>query len=270
MATLADSTVGKSAPSGLTAVIDRWIYVFMAVLFLATVLAGFIPDSIAKVNAVQAGQRPPFPPVLHIHAVLMGAWIMLLVAQTSLMATGWRAYHRQLGLASMVLAPAMVVTGFILVPTMYFMVWGALQSGLPPAAEAGLTETLAFQTNIALFQIRAGVVFPLMVGLAVAARGKDAGLHKRLMILATVTPLPAAIDRLGWLPSSLPASPATIDLYLLLWIAPMFFWDLYRLGRIHRAYLIWLGANLPFAILAYSLWGSKWWFDTFQHIMGVA
>lgn len=269
MATLAEST-GKPVSSGFAEVVDRWIYVFMAALFFVTVLVGFIPDSIAKIGAVQAGQRPPFPTVLHVHAVLMGCWLSLLMAQTALMATGRTAYHRQLGLASMVLAPAMVVTGILLVPTMYLTVWGALQAGLPPQAEAALKETFAFQTNIALFQIRAAFVFSLMVGLGVAARGKDAGLHKRLMILATATPLPAAFDRIGWLPSSLPASPTTIDLYLLLWISPMFLWDLYRLRRIHPAYLIWIGANLPFAIAAHALWGSKWWFETFQRIMGVA
>ncbi len=270
MATLAESAVQKSPPASLAEVIDRWIYVFMASFFLVTVLVGFIPDSIDKIGAVRAGERPPFPNVLHVHAVLMGSWLSLLVAQTTLMATGRTAYHRQLGIASVVLAPAMVVTGLLLVPTMYFMVWGALQAGLPPAAQAALRETLAFQTNIALFQIRTGVVFSLMVALGVAARNRDAGLHKRLMILATVSPIPAAIDRIAWLPSSLPASPMSIDIYLLLWIAPMFLWDLYRLRRVHRAYLIWVGASLPFVVLAHALWGSKWWFETLQHIMGVA
>src|SRR5438094_5053250 len=68
--------------------IDRWIYVFTAASFIAIVLAGFIPDSIGKVAAVQAGERPPFPLVLHFHAVLMGSFLLLLLAQTTLAATG--------------------------------------------------------------------------------------------------------------------------------------------------------------------------------------
>lgn len=33
----------------------------MAAVFLVIVLPGFIPDSIQNIQAVEAGQRPPFP-----------------------------------------------------------------------------------------------------------------------------------------------------------------------------------------------------------------
>src|SRR5690349_13421565 len=78
-------------------VIDRWIYVFMAAFFVAIVFAGFIPDSVVKVAAVEAGKRPPFPLILHVHAVLMGSFLLLLLAQTILVATGRRKGHMQLG-----------------------------------------------------------------------------------------------------------------------------------------------------------------------------
>jgi hypothetical protein len=52
---------------------DRWIYVFMAGLFVLTALAGFVPDSIHLLTEVRAGQRPPLPAVVHIHAALTGA-----------------------------------------------------------------------------------------------------------------------------------------------------------------------------------------------------
>jgi hypothetical protein len=74
------------ARQGLAALIDRWIFVFMAGLFVVVTLAGFVPSSIVKIAAVEAGQRPPFPLILHIHAVLMGSWLILLLGQTSLMA----------------------------------------------------------------------------------------------------------------------------------------------------------------------------------------
>ena len=41
--------------------IDRWIFVFTAVWFIAIVLIGFVPDLVMKVAAVRAAQRPPFP-----------------------------------------------------------------------------------------------------------------------------------------------------------------------------------------------------------------
>ena len=67
--------------------IDRWIFVGMALWFIAIVLAGFIPDSIMKVGLVESGQRAPFPIVLHMHAVLMGSFLLLLLTQSWLMAT---------------------------------------------------------------------------------------------------------------------------------------------------------------------------------------
>src|SRR6476659_8549317 len=99
--------------------IDRWIFVFMAAWFIVITLAGFIPDSIMKVGMVQAGARPPFPLVLHMHAVLMGSFLSLLLAQTWLMATGRRELHMRLGIAGMVLAVLLVAVGCVLAPTMY-------------------------------------------------------------------------------------------------------------------------------------------------------
>jgi len=40
--------------------LDRWIYVVTAVFFIAIVLAGFIPSSLAKIAAVQAGLKSAF------------------------------------------------------------------------------------------------------------------------------------------------------------------------------------------------------------------
>ena len=92
-------------PAGsTTAFIDRWIYVFMAALLIACVLIGFIPDSIEKIAAVERAERPALPFAMHVHAVLMGCWMLLLLAQTTLMATGRKGLHMQLGVAAMVLA----------------------------------------------------------------------------------------------------------------------------------------------------------------------
>jgi len=149
MATVAGTFTGRSErPDVLSGTprahaIDRWIFVFMAAWFIAIVLTGFIPDSLEKVAAVQAGERPPFPLVLHVHAVLMGSFLSLLLAQTTLAATGRIDLHRRLGLAG--------------------------------------------------------------------------------MILATAMPLPAGIDRIAWLPSTMPWNPMSADLYTLLAVSPMFF-----------------------------------------------
>ena len=259
-------TAGENASTA--ALIDRWIYVIMAGLLILTALAGFVPDSLAKIGAINMGQRAPFPPVLHVHAALMGSWLILLFAQTWLMATGRSVSHRKLGMVSLVLMPAIVATGFILIPTMRQQLWHAAQSA-PPAIAAQLQEVLAFTANILMFQIRVGILFPLLIVIALLMRRTDPGTHKRLMILAAVLPLPAAIDRMSWLPSTLPGSPASVDLYMFLWAAPMFCWDLFRSGRVHRAYLLWFGANVPFIAFTNVAWGSAWWAAMVPKIVGV-
>ena len=156
----AESALAHDHLSGAsrTNVIDRWIYVFTAASFLAIVLAGFVPDSMEKVAAIHAGQRPPFPLVLHIHAVLMGSFLLLLLTQTVLVATGRRAGHMQLGVAGLVLTPLIVLTGFILAPTIYHSIWNAAQAAPPPVRQR-LQATLPILEDILLLQIQAGILF---------------------------------------------------------------------------------------------------------------
>ena len=273
MATLAEnlsvterrSDVLSGTPRAQT--IDRWIFVFMAAWFIAIVLAGFIPDSLMKIEAVQAGERPPFPLVLHMHAVLMGSFLLLL-AQAWLMATGKSAQHMQLGKLAMVLAPALVIVGFVLAPTMYHMLWDEAQSALPGKQEE-LQGVLSVRENILLLQLRVGILFSLFLAIGLRARGQNAGLHKRMMFLATAMALPAGIDRIPWLVHSLPVSPVSPDLYTLVAVAPMFLWDVLRNRSVHRAYVIWIAVNIPFAVAVHGLWDTPMWHQTARQIMGV-
>ena len=89
------------------------------------------------------------------------------------------------------------------------------------------------------------------------------------MILATAMALPAGIDRIPWLPHTMPASPLSPDLYTLLAVSPMFVWDVLRNKRVHPAYVVWLAINLPFAIAVHGLWNTDWWHGTARQIMGV-
>lgn len=244
--------------TGWVSTIDRWIYVFMAGLFFVTALAGFVPDSFVKLAAIEAGERAAFPPVLHVHAVLMGAWLTLLLAQTTLMATGRQSWHRQLGVTALVLAPGIVISGLVLVPVTYGMFYD-FASTAPPEAQEQAQKMLAGRPNIMLQQLKAGIVFPLCVFLALRARRRDAGFHKRMMILAALTPLSAAFARLPFLPSTMPQSPLSLDLFTLVWLAPMFAWDIYRQRRIHQAYIVWFALFGGCCAIAYVIWGNQWW-----------
>lgn len=261
-------TAPNSSAKLATSVIDRWIFVFMAVWFIVITLAGFIPDSIVKIAAVEAGQRPPFPLVLHAHALLMGSFLLLLLAQTVLVATGRQAMHERLGPIGAVLASALVVVGIMLVPTMYQSVWGALQAA-PPEAQAEIRQGLREFDNIMLLQIRIGFLFPVFIAIALLARRRDSGLHKRMMFLAVAMALPAAFDRMTWLPTSLPGGPLTTDLYPLVALGPMFIWDLVRTRTVHKAYLIWLAIAVPTSLVVHALWDTDWWHTMAPRLVGV-
>ena len=248
--------------------VDRWIYVFTAASFIVITLLGFIPDSLMKIEMVKAGQRAPFPLVLHFHAVLMGSFLLLLLAQTWLVATGRCALHKRVGIAAFIIAPLLVMVGFILVPTIYHSVWQGAQLA-PPEARPALRELTLRLDNIMLLQIRIGILFPLFLVLGLRARQRNSGLHKRMMILAPAMALPAAFDRITWLPNTFPASPWSPDLYVLAAVAPMFLWDVLRNRRVHVAYWIFLAINLPFAIFVHSAWDTPWWHLTAHRLMGV-
>ena len=248
--------------------VDRWIFVFMAVWFIAVTLTGFIPDSLMKIDMVKAGLRPPFPLILHAHALVMGSFLLVLLAQTWLMATGRREYHMQIGLVGYLLATLLVIVGFLLVPTMYGQVWDGAHHGLPQVREM-LKKQLPVVDNIALLQYRIGILFPLFLAIAFRARGRNAGMHKRMMFLGTAMAMPAAIDRITWIPHTMPASPLSVDLYTLAVVSPMFVWDVIRNRSVHPAYVIWLAVCLPFAVLINVLWDTPWWHEMAPRIMGV-
>lgn len=225
---------------------------FVAALFIVVTLTGFIPDSLEEVAAVKAGERPPFPIVLHFHAVLMGSFRC--------------ALRQVLGRVSVVLVPVLVPAGLILVPTTYRGLWFEAQS-VVPLARVELQALLLNVDNVMLMQLRIALLFLLFIFIGLRARRIDAGVHKRMMILATA--MPAAIDRILWLPTTFPANPLASDLYTLALVSPMFLWDVIRNRTVHRAYLIWLGVNLVAAALLYTLWGTGWWYATAPHLVGL-
>ena len=249
-------------------VIDRWIYVFTTASFVLVTLLGFVPDSLAKLAAVKAGQRPPFPIILHVHAVLMGSFLLLLLAQAILVATNRTDWHRRLGLAGMVLGPALVVVGFILVPTMYHWLWSLAQTA-PAPARPSIEQTIRFLETVMLGQLQTGVVFPVLLLIGLVARKGNPDLHKRMMMLAVTPALGAAFDRIAWLPTTMPASPLSTEFFPILLVSPMLLWDLMRKRRLHMAYQIWLALYLSMVLVNFTLWDTPLWHGVARSLMGV-
>lgn len=246
---------------------DRLIYVFMAVLFILTAVVGFAPTSSALIAAVASGERPAPPLYLHFHAVSMSAWLALLLMQTGLVATGRSALHRRLGMASVVVAPAVAISM-------------TLMTVLPALAVIRLTPTqvAAFGIDVdALWgfrvtQLRAIVLFALFAGWAFVVRRTDSETHKRLMIVATVVPLNAALSRMIGISHLLPGatlfqSHLVPDFYQVLLLTPALAYDVIRLGRVHRAYVIGVVLLVSTMIAAHLLSDAAWWLAIGRRLM---
>lgn len=123
-----------------------------------------------------------FTPLVQAHGVVMLGWIALFFVQVLLVVYRRIDWHRRLGMLGVVLAALVVVLG---IPT---SIVAARLGGdhLPPHVSAGpfLLDALS---DLAMFTVLAAFGLGLR---------RHAAAHKRLMLLANLPPLSAAIVRL--------------------------------------------------------------------------
>jgi hypothetical protein len=201
----------------------------------------------------------------------MASWLLLLLAQTSLMATGRGALHQTLGRISFVLAPLMLGMMLLLTFRLYYVLFtaGADALGPPPPLEDA-ARRVAFSLFV---QGRAAVLFAIFYAWAILARRASPETHKRMMMLATFAVIDAALGRMSWLPGYGGApdqSYTIIHLYQLLLLAPAVVYDLVRFGRVHKAYLIGIGLFLPFAVATHVLWNLPVWRRAVGAALGIS
>ena len=120
------------------------------------------------------------PPILHIHGILFSAWRLLLFWQAWLVASGRLAHHRAWGLAEISLATAIVIVGLV-------AAIGTLFEGV--AAGYGDRARAFLALPISTISMFAGFFTAAFFNI----RNPEA--HKRLILLATVSLLPAAMGR---------------------------------------------------------------------------
>lgn len=207
---------------------ERLFYVGISVLIAATVFAGFAPTYFLK----SYFGSPPLIPLLHLHGLVFSSWIVLLLTQTTLVAANRTDIHRRLGIAGGVIAATMVVVGTMTAITR------ASQGAAPP----GGPPPLVFLA-IPLFDM---LVFSSLVSAGFYFRRRP-DVHKRLMLLATISILTAAIARLPFevLKAGPPAFFGLTDLFIVACVL----YDLITRRRLHRA-TMWGG---PLIILSQPL-----------------
>src|SRR5690606_5237590 len=168
---------------------DRWIWVLMATLFVLTALAGFIPRSLHRLELIAAGEQSSFAPIVHVHAVATGSWLLLVLAQSLFVAIGLQRWHQTLGKVSLVVGPAVVIS--LIAITVH-----GFGSQMDDLTLGQLSDLLAF----ALFvQGKSILLFVLYFVCAPSMRLGNSHLDKRVVVLANGVLILAAFARMPWL-----------------------------------------------------------------------
>jgi len=194
---------------------ERIFFTGMAASFVIIVFAGFSRTFYLRPYF----QTEPLPALLVVHGLIFSSWLALFITQTTLVATRRTRTHMLLGIAGAVLAAAMVVIGTLT----------AIVRAKAVQAPPGFSSPLIFLT-IPLADM---LVFAILVSAAFYFR-RRLDIHKRLMLLATIGILPAAIARLPFAFIQQYGPAAFFGLADLL-IIPCLIYDLVTRGRPHRA-----------------------------------
>ena len=219
---------------------DRRLYILAAIVTPLIVLAGF-----ARTYYLKPFFNTPDLPgrIVHLHGIVMTAWVLLFITQVSLVATRRTRVHQRLGIAGGVLAALVVIVGILTA------LFAAARGATPgPPALAFLVVPLGDM-----------LVFSVLIGLALYFRRK-LQVHKRLMLLAAINLLTPAIARI---PLSFIANGGPLaffgltDLVLLAFVA----YDTVKHRRLHPVFLwgsIFIIAMQPLRLL---LAGTSVWMN---------
>ena len=228
---------------------ERMFYTGMAVMFVLTVFAGFARTYYLRTYF----GATPLMPLLHLHGLVFTSWLVLFLIQNILVAANRTPVHRRLGIVGAGIAVLMVLIGVLT----------AIIRAKQGMALAGDNSPLAFL----VIPFGDMLLFSSLVGAGFYFR-RRADVHKRLMLLATVSILPAATARL---PFAFIQQVGPLAFFGLadLFIVACLFYDLMTRRRIHRA-TVWGGllivASQPLRLvigstqawITFATWLTQW------------
>jgi hypothetical protein len=204
---------------------DHHFFTGMAIAAALTVFIGF-----ARTYYLGSFfEARPVSTLVHFHGIVCTAWILLFVAQTSLVAGGRTDIHRKLGIGGAVLAGVVLVVG-------YFTAVTAARNGVAPPGELPPLGFLAVPLGTLL-------AFGILVGLGLYNRRRSET-HRRLMLLATIAVVTPAIARLRFF---LPGGPLLAIGGTCAFVLVCLFYDRLAHGRVHPAFL-WGGLFLMLSL----------------------
>lgn len=202
---------------------ERRFYLAFVFLMFAAVLLGFSRTFFLRPWFQEwVDLHAPREIFFLLHGVVTAAWFVVLLAQSSLVSAGQVELHRRLGTMSMGLAAALIVVGSAAAVIAARRPTGFIDVPVPPKM-------------FLLIPLMSLLQFAVFVALAYGKR-RNAQAHKRLMLLATLSIIGAAVVRWPFesisAPSLVPGF-AAFDLLALSFLVPIVIWDLASLGRVH-------------------------------------
>lgn len=207
-----------------------WFYLGLALAMSVTAYWGF---AYTYFIPTLAGKYPEASSAVHLHGWSFFLWFLLLPLQAFLMATGRRYAHVALGGASVALAAVMVFTGILIASV-------RIDQGLSATDPDEFTTFWMSFGQLIMYNM---VLFIGFYGTAIARRGQP-DVHKRLIILASASVLPAAIFRIivgltgfFWLATPGWVLPAAFFLPAVFIVIGMVY-DRVAKGSVHRVYLV--------------------------------
>jgi len=255
MTTLIDEPrvrAGVAAPA-------RYFYFHMALACMAVAFLGFAPTYWLPLAEGSFASTP----VVHFHGLLFFTWTLYFAFQTWLAASGRTARHRSLGVIGVSLATAMTIFGFLVA------VNAMKRSAAIGQTDAGIAFAIVPLSGILFF----AVVFALAI-----ANTRRPEIHKRLMLLAGISILDAAVARwfltflappgpLGPPPVPVTIAPALVA-YLLLVVAIVADWR--SRGRPHPVYIYGGAALLAVKLLNWPISTTAAWHSLAGGILALA
>jgi hypothetical protein len=210
---------------------ERKLFLALALLFPIMVLIGFGPSYYLKGYF----QSPPLASVLvHIHAILMTAWVALFAIQVWLIRSKNIRIHQKLGFAAVGIGALIVAVGF-------FVAVAAAKNGA--ASTPSFIPRLSFLA-VPMFDL---VMFVILFGAAIYYRKQSAN-HKRLMILTVLNFLPPALGRIHLSVFDALGPLAFFGIPTLLAVG-LLTYDTWRNGKLNKVFL----AGAMLLIISYPL-----------------
>jgi hypothetical protein len=220
----------------------------MALTCAATAFIGFAPTYWWPL----ASRTLQASPIVHLHGAVFFAWSLFFVYQSWLASSGRVMKHREIGMIGVSFATAMTIFGTMVA------IHAMQRSAAIGMREEGIAFAIVPLSGIAFFAI----TFTLAVAMV---RRPD--VHKRLMLLAAISLLDAAVARwfltflapagaIGPPPVEVTIPPALVASLLLL---PAMVYDWKRRGRPHLVYVVGGTALIATKLLNWPLSITKAW-----------